>query len=668
MRTVRWTVLVLLTLAATFGLPALGNATPLPDITVRILPGPTSGGASETTAGVEHVAGHDGQPDTWLLNAVVEVTNDSPVPVKPWQMQLTIGGTTVSGVSGASDNTIQPGHTLKIYAEAPITGTYPLPASGAQVQLDFTNGFNSLVQTFGLVDFTSKVPGGYILPFHDDLRDQALWTVAQGHDEPTGHFQNPAQRYAYDIKAYRYDAASQKWTSRRPTSTNGTNPAAYEAFGASLYAMASGTVIECRFHLANLDVGQVDNDHGAGNSIWIETTPGEVISYGHLKQNSIPTHLCPHESVSSKDAPDGVPSHADPVHVDAGELIGQVGNSGSTTAPHLHVELSANRPFDIDDFKSTTAPGLPLTFRRYQLGGNGDSKTATPPMTTVGNDESEALTRSIWFRPNTPCSFARVDSSHPETYLLNHPSTCLSEHLSDLVRQGYQPVQIDGARIGSNTVYDVIARADQPETITRVDLDPLVLRNFDARLPETYQLVDVDSYLVGSHVKVAGVWQAEHETTSQSEIALSGIAHANRKAELLAAGYYPRSLSAVGTSAGTVYSGIYEKDPRAPKVLVDDVPVSTYQSTFDTRSSSGLRPVSLEGYNVGSPSGTPRIIAVWAPFGTSDYLFKRQLNTSQWTTQWQTEASLSALTRSLSTYQYLLAPNMATLWQGTHVD
>lgn len=76
----------------------------------------------------------------------------------------------------------------------------------------------------------------------------------------------------------------------------------------------------------------------AGNYVIVEGAEGVAI-YGHLRAGSV--------RVSEGE------------RVDAGAVLGTVGNSGNSTMPHLHFHL-------MDGPDPMTARGLPCAFRRYE--------------------------------------------------------------------------------------------------------------------------------------------------------------------------------------------------------------------------------------------------------------------------------------------------------------
>ncbi|WP_337692488.1 M23 family metallopeptidase [Ornithinimicrobium pratense] len=73
----------------------------------------------------------------------------------------------------------------------------------------------------------------------------------------------------------------------------------------------------------------------AGNYVVVEVRLGAFVALCHLREGSIT--VAPGQSVA------------------AGEVVGQCGNSGNSTEPHLHVQA-------IDQIDVTRAKGLPLAF------------------------------------------------------------------------------------------------------------------------------------------------------------------------------------------------------------------------------------------------------------------------------------------------------------------
>ena len=86
----------------------------------------------------------------------------------------------------------------------------------------------------------------------------------------------------------------------------------------------------------------------AGNHVLIELAPGVVVALCHLRQGSI-----------------GVLRGQ---QVAAGDTVGQCGNSGNSTEPHLHLQ-AMNQP------DAGSASGLPISFAN-NLPRNGDVITA----------------------------------------------------------------------------------------------------------------------------------------------------------------------------------------------------------------------------------------------------------------------------------------------------
>jgi len=88
--------------------------------------------------------------------------------------------------------------------------------------------------------------------------------------------------------------------------------------------------------------GSTDRYHGTGNEVVIDLGSSEYAVFGHVIPGSIAVH----------------PGQA----VRAGDVVGLIGNSGNSSEPHLHFQVS-NAPRLID------ARALPAPFDRVLLDG-----------------------------------------------------------------------------------------------------------------------------------------------------------------------------------------------------------------------------------------------------------------------------------------------------------
>lgn len=147
----------------------------------------------------------------------------------------------------------------------------------------------------------------YALPFEGD------WLVFWGGTNvfENYHYEYESQRYAYDfIQAkdnYSYTGDPLKNES-------------YYAFGKTIYAPADGTVVSVVNEIAdNEPVGVMNPKQPAGNVVVIDHG-GEYSYLAHLKQGSA--------TVKAGD------------QVKQGDVIGLTGNSGNSSEPHLHFQVS----------------------------------------------------------------------------------------------------------------------------------------------------------------------------------------------------------------------------------------------------------------------------------------------------------------------------------------
>ncbi len=156
------------------------------------------------------------------------------------------------------------------------------------------------------------------------------------------HYEYEQVRYAYDFvkekNGYSYEG-------------NPSRNENYFAFNKDVLAPSDGIVVESVDGiLDNSPVGKVNESQPAGNFITIKHSNGEYSTIAHLKNGSV--------KVKS--------GHK----VTAGQLIGKCGNSGNSTEPHIHFQVSAQ----IDEANTVT---IPISFRDHIQLIRGDSVTGT---------------------------------------------------------------------------------------------------------------------------------------------------------------------------------------------------------------------------------------------------------------------------------------------------
>lgn len=148
-----------------------------------------------------------------------------------------------------------------------------------------------------------------------------------------------AQRYAIDFE--QADGQDRIFTG------DPKSPASYPIFGKPVFAVADGTVVGTRNDLPEQTPGSYPSgipiDQADGNFVVLDVGNGFYVNYAHVQPGSVRPKL------GDK--------------VKRGDVIGLVGNTGNSVAPHLHLHV-------MDGPSPLASQGLPYLYDRFVVTGH----------------------------------------------------------------------------------------------------------------------------------------------------------------------------------------------------------------------------------------------------------------------------------------------------------
>jgi len=252
--------------------------------------------------------------------------------------QLAAFRQSVSGRAGAETEVVSESATereggLTVYERVSRFATAPAP-----LQMTIATTADGTIAGFAIrpqapvaesrfMDYATRT--ALRLPFSGD------WYVFWGGRtrEQNYHVIAPDQRFAYDLVV------------RRDGSTHtgdGTRLEQYHCWGRPILTPGAGTIVTAVDSLADNTPGQMDRAHPAGNHVIIDHGNGEYSLLAHLRRGSVAVRS------GQRVAP--------------GDKLGECGNSGNTSEPHLHYHLQNGPEFG-------RAEGLPAQFTGYTADG-----------------------------------------------------------------------------------------------------------------------------------------------------------------------------------------------------------------------------------------------------------------------------------------------------------
>ncbi len=142
----------------------------------------------------------------------------------------------------------------------------------------------------------------------------------------------PSECYAYDIVKEPYDINSKELTD-------------FGVYLADVYCPVSGTIIDLKDNEEDISPNTEDFKSSLGNYIFMEIEEtGTYLILAHLEKDSINFNVGD--------------------YVSKGMKIARVGNSGTTSEPHLHIQHQKNSPLEM--IFPICSEGLPIEFENKE--------------------------------------------------------------------------------------------------------------------------------------------------------------------------------------------------------------------------------------------------------------------------------------------------------------
>jgi hypothetical protein len=209
------------------------------------------------------------------------------------------------------------------------------------------------------------------LPFEDPVH------VLQGFDGPWTH--QGHWKYALDFNMMNEHGKSHR--------ENPSNPEDFLIFGKKVISPCHGWVESLEDQHDDRKIGFVDHDKNWGNYVLIRTSGNLFVLLSHLRKKSV--------QVKAGD------------RVYAGQPIGEVGNSGYSLEPHLHLHVQKNAFLGSET--------VPFSLETYASSSKKVRFYATPKVGELIEPlvENKALQFALSFKPGQKLVFERKDSKSP---------------------------------------------------------------------------------------------------------------------------------------------------------------------------------------------------------------------------------------------------------------
>jgi hypothetical protein len=488
---------------------------------------------------------------------------------------------------------------------------------------------------------------GLALPFKkQDLRTDEYWSSYAMHG-------GGDQVFAYDMGVSGYDNG---WKDALPNKDGSKNDH-FRIWGKPIYAMADGYVLQALNDCPNnagpmpggLSQAQADQfmvdqktnywgayesqGGGGGNHLNIRHS-GLVALYAHLQKGSIPSKFLTANAQVKK-----------------GDYLGLAGNSGNSTAPHLHIHVKTYK----DDNTKDGQWFRPLVFNNgYVIGkdhyASPFSNVAWSKMDKEGITGLQSKSSFIYPENHPYCAYP---TNWGEVCRFGVSNNDFQKEFDKIWTCGYYPVWVDGYDAGGKTYFNIIVRPSAGvQWVARHNMDGGGYQTeYNKWNNEGYRLLFVESYKRGGNINYAAVWVKDGKPQPLAYHGKTLAWHEANFGTNSNNGFVPTNVSLLAVGNETYVTAMWEKKNTGGFYARPAMTLQQYKDYF--KDYSEQQKFKLVYLNAFVKNGVPMLSGIWYKNidNYNAWWAKHNLGGAQFQTEYTTQLGNGFLTRVVTGYE-----------------